>query len=88
MSKTIEKKILPQYFKDIANGRKNFELRKDEDSIQPYDVLVLREFDEKKYTGYYISIMVDFVLRNCEQYGLMNGYVIIGLGKVLDYAKY
>lgn len=85
MSKTIEKKILPEYFKDVANGRKNFELRKDEDNIQRNDVLILKEFDGKQYTGHYISKGVDYVLRNCPHFGLKEGYCIIGLGETLEY---
>lgn len=85
MSKTIEKKILPQYFQDVMSGRKNFELRKDEDDIQPNDLLVLKEYDGEKYTGSYVSKGVDYVLRDCPQYGLMKGYCVIGLGETFDY---
>lgn len=33
--KIVRKKILPQYFQPVIAGEKNFELRKDEDDIQP-----------------------------------------------------
>lgn len=85
MNKTIEKKILPQYFTDVMRGRKNFELRKDEDNIQCNDVLILNEYDGEKYTGNYVVRKVNYVLRDCPQYGLMQGYCIIGLGEVIDY---
>ena len=85
MEKTIKKKILSQFFEDVMRGRKNFELRKDEDDIQRNDVLILNEYDGEKYTGNYVVRKVDYVLRNCPQYGLMQGYCIIGLGETIDY---
>lgn len=75
--KIVEKKILPQYFEPVKNRQKNFELRKDEDNIQAGDLLVLREFDGD-YTGESVTREVKYVLRNVEEYGLANGYCIIG----------
>lgn len=48
--KAIRKKVLPKYFKDVKLRNKNFEIRRDEDDIQPGDVLVLEEWDNY-YTG-------------------------------------
>lgn len=77
--KQIEKKILPEYFKEVAAGNKRFELRKDEDDVQVGDVLLLKEWIEGKgYTGFSTSRVVTYVLRNVPEYGLMDGYCIIG----------
>lgn len=78
MIRTIEKKILPKYFEDVRTGRKQFELRKDEDNIQVNDELVLREWDGEEYTGNHVALQVRYVLRNVPEYGLMDGYCIIG----------
>lgn len=80
MSKTVTKKILPKYFRDVLDGLKTFELRKDEDDIQPGDTLVLKEWDpdEKSFTGWQVEKQVSYVLRKCSYYGLMDGYCIIG----------
>ena len=43
--KTVEKKILPEYYKAVCKGIKTFELRKDEDDIQSGDRLDLREWN-------------------------------------------
>lgn len=75
--KTIEKKILPMYFKDIVLGTKNFELCKDEDNIKVGDTLALKEWDNK-YTGNKVNCEVKYILRDCPEYGLMPGYCIIG----------
>lgn len=75
----IEKKVLPEYYKGIRTHKKMFEIRKDEDDIKPGDILVLREWDGKKYTGGRTRREVTAVLRNCPEYGLMEGYCILSL---------
>lgn len=77
--KAIRKKILPQYFKAVQERQKNFELRKDEDDIQVGDRLVLCEWDKEiGYTGRKTTRTVKYVLRNVTEYGLKDGYCIIG----------
>ncbi len=76
--KTVEKKTLPKYFQTVRNERKNFELRKDEDNIQPGDILILREWNDGQYTGRMEARKVMYVLRDVPEYGLMPGYCIIG----------
>ena len=80
--KNIKKKILPRYFRDVQLGIKTFELRKDEDNIQPGDILDLLEYDGSSYTGRNARCMVTYVLRDCPEYGLMKGYCIIGINPV------
>lgn len=75
----IEKKVLPEYYKEIRTHRKMFEIRKDEDNVQAGDILVLREWDGEKYTGGKTRREVTYVLRNVPQYGLMDGYCIMSL---------
>ena len=45
VGKTIEKKILPEYFKAVHHRQKTFELRKDDSDYQVGDMLRLREWD-------------------------------------------
>ena len=75
----IEKKVLPQSYKEVRTHRKMFELRKDEDNIQVGDILILREWDGEKYTGGMTRREVTYILRDCPQYGLMDGYCILSL---------
>lgn len=77
----IEKKILPKYFEKVKSGRKTFELRKDEDNIKAGDIIILREWENGEYTGRQEERMVSYVLRNCQEYGLMDGYCILSLKK-------
>lgn len=75
--KTVRKKILPEYFEAVQENRKKFELRKDEDNIQAGDELILEEWNGE-YTGRYTNRKVTYVLRNVPEYGLNDGYCIIG----------
>lgn len=75
----VEKKVLPEYYKGIRTHKKMFEIRKDDDNIRPGDILVLREWDGEKYTGGLTRREVTAVLRNCPEYGLMDGYCILSL---------
>lgn len=49
----IEKKTWPEFFEEILNGKKKFELRLADFDIKSGDILVLREWDPetKDYTG-------------------------------------
>ena len=73
----IRKKILPEYFEAVQENRKKFELRKDEDNIQVGDEIILEEWDGE-YTGRYTSRKATYILRNVPEYGLNDGYCIIG----------
>lgn len=75
--KAVRKKILPCYFKEVKERRKNFEIRKDEDDIQVGDTLVLYEYADY-FTGRTVSRKVKYVLRDVPEYGLKEGYCIIG----------
>ena len=83
MIKKIYKKILPEYFSAVLSGQKTFELRKDEDNIQVGDLLILREWDGERYTGRAINADVMYVLRNVPQFGLMEGFCVIGIRTLL-----
>lgn len=86
--KIIEKKILPFYFSDVLNESKQFEIRKDEDGISVGDLLVLNEWSpDCGYSGRSAVCHVLYILRNVPEYGLSDGYCIIGfnLGAVDEY---
>ncbi len=77
--KTIEKKILPEYFRAIRSHDKTFELRKDDSNYQVGDRLRLREWDGKRYTGNVVVRLITYILRDCPEYGLMPGFCILGI---------
>lgn len=73
-------KILKPYFEAVAAGDKTFELRKDDRPYKIGDTLVLTEIGAKEVpTGRVIKKKVGYVLRDCPEYGLDNGYCILSL---------
>ncbi len=42
--KKVSKKIIPEYFQDILDGKKKYELRLDDFDIEVGDILVLEEY--------------------------------------------
>ena len=59
----IEKKVWPEYFQAIFDGKKTFELRLNDFEIEEGDVLVLREWDPKTkdYSGRKLEKNVGYV---------------------------
>jgi hypothetical protein len=77
--KTIEKKILPEYFRAVKDRVKTFELRKDDSDYQVGDILKLREWDGEKYTGNVQFRQITYILRDCPEYGLQPGFCILAI---------
>lgn len=72
-------KILPKYFKAVKAGEKKFELRKNDRDYKVGDEIHLEEWEPiGEYTGMDIVKEITYVLKNCEEFGLKNGYCIIG----------
>ena len=74
---THELKILPNYFIEVWMGRKNFELRLDDRDYKVGDNLRLLEYHKGEYTGYECNREIEYILRDCPEYGLKEGYVIL-----------
>lgn len=62
MSKTHELKIYPKYFEEILDGKKTFEIRKDDRDFQVGDSIVLKEWDNIKYSGREIQAIIKYML--------------------------
>ena len=60
---TIEKKIHPEYFQAILDGKKTYELRLGDFDISEGDNLLLKEWDPEKeaYTGRSLTKRVGYV---------------------------
>ena len=59
----IEKKVWPEYFQQIVDGKKTFELRLNDFDINEGDILILKEWNPKtkNYTGRMIEKTVGYV---------------------------
>lgn len=71
-------KISPKYYKNVMDGHKKFELRNDDRNFQVGDMFVLREYDNGEYTGRYFIQVIRYILKDCPEYGLIDGYCIFG----------
>ena len=77
--KIVRKRMLPRYFDKAVLGLKNFEICKDDDSIQVGDELIFDEFNGWEYTGRHMQYRVTYVVRNCPECGLEDDYCILGI---------
>lgn len=62
MSKTHELKIYPKYFEAILDGKKTFEIRKNNRNFHVGDSIVLREFVNIKYSGRETHATIKYML--------------------------
>lgn len=72
-------KTIQPYFNDVVKGYKTFELRKMDRQFTEGDTVILQEFDGEKLTGEEHRMDIDYILKDCPQFGLMEGYCILGL---------
>lgn len=66
MSQRIVKKVLPEYFQDILDGKKKYELRLNDFEVEPGDTLVLEEYtssdpETRKATGRVVEKTVTYL---------------------------
>ena len=75
-----ELKTVPPYFDFVLEGRKTFDVRRDDRGFQEGDLLDLREYDPdtRSYSGPRQLRRVLYVLRGYE--GLAPGHVAMSLG--------
>jgi hypothetical protein len=75
---THELKILPEFYNDILSGKKNFEIRKADRDFQEGDKIILKECDGV-FTGRELERWIGYIHRGNGEYGLSEGYCILGL---------
>ena len=80
--KIHELKILPEYFDAVRCGDKRFEIRKNDRNFHRGDILRLKEFDGKEYTGEEIDALVRYVLYDWTG-GLQDGYCIMSIDTMM-----
>lgn len=73
-------KILSRYYEAILQGKKTFEVRKDDRQFQQGDTLILQETVTPYgcgYTGREMKVEVTYILRDSEY--VKDGYCIMGI---------
>lgn len=80
-------KILPQYFVDISNGIKKFEVRKNDRPFAVGDHLALTEYDpDGGYTGRCMIVEVTYILNDpnfCKE-----EYIVMGIKRITNHISY
>lgn len=79
-SRTHSLKTWPEYFEAIADGRKKFELRKDDRCFAVGDDLILQEWvpETKQYTGRMAHVVVTYMLTDTK-FGLQRGHALMSI---------
>lgn len=87
-------KCWPQYFKEIVEGRKTFEMRKNDRDYHVGDKLLLQEYDplnmSQPYSGKKQKVRVNYIVSGDDvgfKYGLQPGYVCMSIEPVEDGRK-
>ena len=81
--RTIEVKALqvePKYFQAQKEGRKNFEIRKNDRDFKVGEVLILREYDST--TGEYSGRQVFCLITYITDFEQKPGYVVLGTKRI------
>lgn len=79
MTAIHELKTDPEFFWAAAEGKKPFEVRKNDRNFKVGDYIMLREYDrtEKKYTAYCLLGKITYLLDNPDY--CKEGYVTLGV---------
>lgn len=80
-----ELKTEKKYYEKSRNNEKSFEFRKNDRDYKVGDDVILREFEDGKYTGRKspkLKIIYIFDERDFEYFGIKDGYCIFQLRKM------
>lgn len=89
MSKKHDLKVLTEYFNALIDGKKTFEIRKDDRNFEVGDTIELHEWspDSDNYSGYSVVFRISYKLDG-GGFGLEKGYCCLGLNQVFMCKKY
>ena len=75
-----ELKTWKEYFEEVFNGRKTFEVRKNDRNFKKGDIIILQEWDNETqdYTGRQMARGVSYILQG-GQFGIENGFVVMAM---------
>lgn len=78
-----ELKVWIDYYADIRDGKKNFEVRYNDRDFQVGDILQLHEYNnlENYYTGYWVTKVVEYILKDTT-FGLKENWIVMGIGDI------
>ena len=78
-----ELKILPEYYDAVRFGDKRFKIRKNDRDYHTGDILRLKEWDGKQYTGEELDAVVRYIYHGIDEYGLAEGYCVLSINTMM-----
>ena len=80
--KVHELKIGSEFFEAVKDGRKKFEIRKNDRDYKVGDILVLLEYDKyyEAFTGEKITVEITYMT----DYAQQDGYVVLGIEEIWE----
>lgn len=81
MVKVHELKIAPEYFRAVKEGKKTFEIRKNDRNFKVGEYIDLREYSgDKGYTGNRLCLKIVYMIESdWFPQGLKDGYCVLGI---------
>lgn len=82
MSRVHDLRCVQPFFEDVADGRKAFEVRRDDRDFMVGDQLRLREFDATDgYSGAEVWRVITYFLEG-GQFGIEPGWCVLGMSEL------
>lgn len=80
----------PEYFQNIVDGIKKFEIRKNDRNFQVGDYILLFEYDRQNdvFSNRYLLIQISYLLTNVPEFGLYDGYCVFGFEIIVPEVYY
>ena len=80
--KVHELKIASEFFEAVKDGRKKFEIRKNDRNYKVGDVLMLLEYDKyyQAFTGEKTTVEIIYMT----DYAQQDGYVVLGIEEIWE----
>jgi len=72
-------KIKDEYYKEVLKGSKSFEIRKNDRDFKTGDHIRFTDLDRNPRPGEW---RITYVLKDCPEYGLKEGYAILSIVRV------
>lgn len=79
MAQIHDLKTLPEYYAAVEKGIKTYELRFDDRNYAVGDMLILREWENGKYTGRRLTATITHILKDFA--GLTDGWAVLSIKK-------
>ena len=83
-----ELKTTDEYFNQVYLQKKKFEVRKNDRDFKIDDILVLKEYNEKKkrYSGRQVIVKVEYIMADSNPFIDLKDWVIMSI-RTIDFTK-